>query len=110
MKDTEKGTGQHVEMVQDSASEAQDIGEAANVMGTVKLTEGSIIYIPTPTADPQGMLSKFQWEKMIIVDFNWKTLSTCLFGKRRLFCLWFRLVSQPDSIKTKLTKSFRCKI
>lgn len=24
------------------------------VMGTVKLTEGAIVYIPTPTADPQG--------------------------------------------------------
>ena len=24
------------------------------VMGTVKLTHGKIIYIPTPTADPQG--------------------------------------------------------
>lgn len=23
-------------------------------MGTVKLTEGEIIYIPTPTADPRG--------------------------------------------------------
>lgn len=28
-------------------------GEVA-VMGTVKLTQGKVIYIPTPTADPQG--------------------------------------------------------
>jgi hypothetical protein len=26
-------------------------------MGTVKLTEGEIVYVPTPTADPQGMES-----------------------------------------------------
>lgn len=24
------------------------------VMGTVKITEGTVVYIPTPTADPQG--------------------------------------------------------
>ena len=29
-------------------------GNSTSVMGTVKLTEGTIIYIPTPTADPQG--------------------------------------------------------
>jgi hypothetical protein len=28
------------------------------VVGTVKLSEGSIVYIPTPTADPRGMGSK----------------------------------------------------
>lgn len=59
MKDTEKGTGQHVEMIHDELSESSRLdGEAAKVMGTVKLTEGSIIYIPTPTADPQGMMSQ----------------------------------------------------
>lgn len=26
------------------------------VMGTAKLAEGTIIYVPTPTADPQGDL------------------------------------------------------
>lgn len=29
--------------------------KTTSVMGTVKLTEGAIIYIPSPTADPQGM-------------------------------------------------------
>jgi hypothetical protein len=61
MKDTEKGTGQHVEMVHDELSESPRVdGKEIKVMGTVKLTEGSIIYIPTPTADPQGMISQLQ--------------------------------------------------
>lgn len=37
-----------------AASLAKDDKKTA-VMGTVKLTEGTIIYIPSPTADPQGM-------------------------------------------------------
>ena len=56
MDDTKlKPSSDHVEdldVVKDS-----DIlqGEVA-VMGTVKLTEGKVIYIPTPTADPQGTM------------------------------------------------------
>jgi len=34
------------------------------VMGTVKLTEGTIVYIPTPTADPQDPLNMQQWHKL----------------------------------------------
>lgn len=26
-----------------------------SVMGTVKLTEGTIVYVPAPTADPRGI-------------------------------------------------------
>lgn len=55
MEDTEKGTGQHVEMIKDDLSGPEIPAEAVKVMGTVKLTEDSIIYIPSPTADPQGM-------------------------------------------------------
>ena len=57
MKDMEKGTGQHVEIVDDDMSKTrvEELAEVAKVMGTVKLTEDSIIYIPTPTADPQGI-------------------------------------------------------
>lgn len=30
------------------------VGESVAVMGTVRLTKGAIVYVPTPTADPQG--------------------------------------------------------
>lgn len=66
MKDTEKATGQHVEMVHDEISESPKLdGEAIKAMGTVKLTEGSIIYIPTPTADPQGMISHCNFSRKV---------------------------------------------
>lgn len=42
-----------VESVFDANTPAKD-GNTTSVMGTVKLTEGTIIYIPAPTADPQG--------------------------------------------------------
>lgn len=29
------------------------------VMGTVKLTQGAVVFIPTPTADPRGRFSLF---------------------------------------------------
>lgn len=43
---------QQIEFVED---DLKDIKKNDNVMGTVKLTEDSIVYIPTPTTDPQGM-------------------------------------------------------
>ncbi|CAI7620299.1 unnamed protein product [Penicillium pancosmium] len=68
MKDTEKATGQHVEMVHDELSESPKLdGEASKAMGTVKLTEGSIIYIPTPTADPQDPLNMPLWQKIVVL-------------------------------------------
>ncbi|KAK5788661.1 hypothetical protein VI817_009619 [Penicillium citrinum] len=65
----EKGTGQHVEMVDDDLSKSQieELAEAAKVMGTVKLTEDSIIYIPTPTADPQDPLNMALWQKTVVL-------------------------------------------
>lgn len=59
---SEKASGQHIEVVNDDLSERQEPG-GVKVMGTVRLTEGSIVYIPTPTADPQGTLQqkKFAW-------------------------------------------------
>ncbi|SPO01413.1 related to transporter protein HOL1 [Cephalotrichum gorgonifer] len=40
---------------------------ATSVMGTVKLTEGTIVYIPAPTADPQDPLNMGKWQKVAIV-------------------------------------------
>ncbi|KAK8063616.1 MFS transporter [Apiospora saccharicola] len=37
------------------------------VMGTVKLTHGKIIYIPTPTADPQDPLNMSLWQKYMVL-------------------------------------------
>lgn len=55
MKDTEKGSGQHIEVVGEDLSGMERLDDAVKVMGTVKLTEESIVYIPTPTADPRGI-------------------------------------------------------
>ncbi|KAK7995209.1 MFS transporter [Apiospora arundinis] len=41
-------------------------GEVA-VMGTVKLTQGKVIYIPTPTADPQDPLNMSLWQKYMVL-------------------------------------------
>lgn len=48
VEEADPATGTEVEVVQ------------VHTMGTVKLTEGEIVYIPTPTADPQGMCSPVQ--------------------------------------------------
>lgn len=50
MADTAKADISHVEHLEDGGV----MPTKRNVMGTVKLTEGRIIYIPTPTADPRG--------------------------------------------------------
>lgn len=55
MKGTEKGSDHHIEIVGEDLYEQEKLGDAVKVMGTVKLTEDSIVYIPTPTADPRGM-------------------------------------------------------
>lgn len=48
--DTEKDNAvSHVEDVM-----AGEVDNRRKVMGTVKLTEGNIVYIPTPTTDPRG--------------------------------------------------------
>jgi hypothetical protein len=41
--------------------------EQVNTMGTVKLTDGATVYIPTPTADPQDPLNCPVWQKWVIL-------------------------------------------
>jgi len=54
MTDT-KGDIEHVE-----ALDGKDaVNAPVEVMGTVKLTDGVIVYIPAPTADPQGEFHLF---------------------------------------------------
>lgn len=55
MAEMEKTTEDHVEAVDGDLSKQQDPAAEVEVMGTVKLTEDTIVYIPTPTADPRGM-------------------------------------------------------
>ncbi|KAJ5144880.1 hypothetical protein N7448_002272 [Penicillium atrosanguineum] len=62
----EKASGQHIEVVDDGSSEGQE-PDGVKVMGTVKLTEGSIVYIPTPTADPRDPLNMSLWQKTVIL-------------------------------------------
>lgn len=50
MADSAKADISHVEHLEDGGATPNK----GKVMGTVKLTEGEIVYIPTPTADPRG--------------------------------------------------------
>ncbi|KAL4863077.1 hypothetical protein BDV12DRAFT_206833 [Aspergillus spectabilis] len=63
MADPIKNNLSHVEDIEDGGVTA-----AKNkVMGTVKLTEGKIVYIPTPTADPQDPLNMPIWQKWVVL-------------------------------------------
>ncbi|RAO72960.1 uncharacterized protein BHQ10_008972 [Talaromyces amestolkiae] len=55
VEEAEAALGTEVEIVQ------------VHTMGTVKLTEGEIVYIPTPTADPQDPLNLPMWQKCVIL-------------------------------------------
>lgn len=50
MPDDDKASVGHVEELEALGGDNSN----RKVMGTVKLTEGAIVYIPTPTADPRG--------------------------------------------------------
>jgi len=41
--------------------------DQVTTMGTVKLTDGAIVYIPTPTADPQDPLNMPIWQKWVVL-------------------------------------------
>lgn len=50
MDDTTKKDVVYVEDIEEGGF----VNTKGKVMGTVKITEGTVVYIPTPTADPQG--------------------------------------------------------
>lgn len=54
-----------VESAFGAASIAKQDNNTTAVMGTVKLTEGTIIYVPAPTADPQGDLLPLRRRKPV---------------------------------------------
>lgn len=55
MTEVDKADITYVEDIEDGRVSATDGSGKKKVMGTVKLTEGKVVYIPTPTADPQGI-------------------------------------------------------
>lgn len=63
-QDTKEAAFVHVEPVQSRGS-GSDVAKV-NTMGTVKLTDGEIVYIPAPTADPRDPLNMPAWQKMVI--------------------------------------------
>ncbi|KAJ5109546.1 hypothetical protein N7456_006221 [Penicillium angulare] len=54
MQDLDKAFDEHVEVMKHDSQLTNGVEVIAKTMGTVKLTEDAIIYIPTPTSDPQG--------------------------------------------------------
>jgi hypothetical protein len=59
MTEVDKADITYVEDIEDGRASATDGSGEKKVMGTVKLTEGKVVYIPTPTADPQGIYTPF---------------------------------------------------
>ena len=51
-----KPTPEHLEEIESLPGQLQVTKSKVGVSGTVKLTAGTIVYIPAPTADPQGKL------------------------------------------------------
>ncbi|KAL4995518.1 major facilitator superfamily domain-containing protein [Aspergillus recurvatus] len=68
MENVDKAGVAYIEDIEDGRGSAMDrSGKEKRVMGTVKLTEGKVVYIPTPTADPQDPLNMAIWQKWIVL-------------------------------------------
>ncbi|KAJ5930867.1 hypothetical protein N7466_006360 [Penicillium verhagenii] len=59
----------HVENIDvEDMSEGIEVTKSkVNVSGTVQLTAGKIVYIPTPTSDPQDPLNMGKWQKTMVL-------------------------------------------
>lgn len=68
----------HVEVQEDSISTHKASFREVQVMGTVKLTEGAIIYVPRPTADPRDPLNMALWQKYLVMVI----ISLCQYLRR----------------------------
>ncbi|KAJ9657124.1 hypothetical protein H2198_004482 [Neophaeococcomyces mojaviensis] len=62
---TQKEQYSYVERVVSDNSSKNGL-DKTETMGTVKLTAGKTIYIPTPTADPQDPLNMKTWQKLVV--------------------------------------------
>lgn len=71
---TDKSESTHIEVAesdslarQRTVVENQIDGHQLEITGTVRLTEGGIVYVPTPTADPQDPLNMPMWQKYVVI-------------------------------------------
>jgi hypothetical protein len=60
----DKAKSSHVEL---EHTLSRDGLAKVDTMGTVKLTDGVVVYIPTPTADPQDPLNMPIWQKWVVM-------------------------------------------
>lgn len=60
----DKAKATHVELERTLSSDGL---AKVDTMGTVKLTDGVVVYIPTPTADPQDPLNMPIWQKWVVL-------------------------------------------
>lgn len=63
----DKGDITHVEVQEDGLSTRKAPIPEVRVMGTVKLTEDTIVYVPRPTADPRDPLNMAMWQKYLVM-------------------------------------------
>ncbi|KAH6951795.1 hypothetical protein FAVG1_09396 [Fusarium avenaceum] len=58
----------HVERMERDSLDGIEVSKSKiEVSGTVKLTDGKTVYIPTPTADPQDPLNMPMWQKVVVL-------------------------------------------
>lgn len=64
----------HIEILEDqlpdlkkTATKKRVDNQQVAITGTVKLTDGAIVYVPTPTADPQDPLNMPMWQKYVVI-------------------------------------------
>ncbi|KAJ9657924.1 hypothetical protein H2198_004007 [Neophaeococcomyces mojaviensis] len=63
-EDMKSNVHTHMERIP-SESSKNDLAKV-NTIGTVKLTDGDIVYIPAPTSDPQDPLNMPAWQKLVV--------------------------------------------
>ncbi|KAM0190007.1 hypothetical protein ACHAPA_007835 [Fusarium lateritium] len=58
----------HVERMERDSLDGIEVSKSKiEVSGTVKLTDGKTVFIPTPTADPQDPLNMPMWQKVVVL-------------------------------------------
>ena len=69
----EKTPATHVEELEDLKDASL---QKTATMGTVKLNDGAVVYVPTPTSDPRDPLNMERWQKYTVLVI----LSVCEFN------------------------------
>lgn len=63
----DKANTTHIEVQEDGVSTRKAPIREVQVMGTVKLTEDAIVYVPRPTSDPRDPLNMAMWQKYLVM-------------------------------------------